>query len=179
MFKALKELGFRRSYNYLFYAIYSKLLDFCLLPPLRVFLLKLAGAEIGKNSIVEEIKFINLHHSGFSNLKIGKDCIIAKDCLIDLSDVILFGNNVILGPRVTLLTHTNIGYQNHPLKKFYPLKREKIILRNNCYLGSGCVILPGIEIGEKSVIAAGGVVNSNVPKNKVYGGVPAKEIKNL
>lgn len=54
-----------------------------------------------------------------------------------------------------------------------------MLIKNNVFVGSGVVILPGITISENSVIAANSVVNRDIPPNTLYGGNPAKLIRNL
>ena len=47
------------------------------------------------------------------------------------------------------------------------------------WIGAGCVICPGVTIGEHSIVAAGAVVTKDVPPDVIVGGVPAKVIKRL
>lgn len=49
----------------------------------------------------------------------------------------------------------------------------------NVWIGANVVILPGVTIGDNSVIAAGAIVSKNVPENVVAGGVPAKIIRSV
>jgi acetyltransferase-like isoleucine patch superfamily enzyme len=50
-------------------------------------------------------------------------------------------------------------------------------LGRNVWVGANCVLLPGTRIGDHSVIAAGSVVNSEVPSGEIWGGVPARRLK--
>ncbi|QWG03992.1 hypothetical protein KMW28_13775 [Flammeovirga yaeyamensis] len=52
-----------------------------------------------------------------------------------------------------------------------------IEIGENCWIGRGCIILAGVTIGDGAIIAANSVVNKNIPSNTIYGGVPAKFIK--
>ena len=57
---------------------------------------------------------------------------------------------------------------------------ELIFIQNlgkRVWIGSGAIVLPGVTIGDNSVIGAGSVVTKDVPENCVYGGNPAKLIK--
>jgi len=177
--KAVNELGLRKSVRYVLGSIFMLALKLSIVPPLRVFLLRAAGAQIGENSVVEDVTFINFHHRGFSSLKIGKNCIIAKDCLLDLTDEIMLHDSAVLAPRVSVLTHTNIGYSDHPLKMFYPESKGRVVFSEGSYAGCGSIILPGVTLGKMSVIAAGSVANRSVPEKSVAGGVPAKIIKKI
>ncbi len=62
-------------------------------------------------------------------------------------------------------------------KKSPNIKNCPIIIGDNCYIGTGATILGPITIGNNVTIAAGAVVNKNIPDNCIVGGVPAKIIK--
>ena len=84
-------------------------------------------------------------------------------------------DNVLIGPKANLIT------ENHPLN---PSDRKSLIckpilIRRNAWIGAAATILPGVTIGENSVVAAGAVVNADVPPNTIVGGVPAKFIKSI
>lgn len=55
----------------------------------------------------------------------------------------------------------------------------KVALKNNCKIGSHSTVLPGVTVGENSIIGAHSLVNSNIPPNVVAVGVPAKVIKKV
>jgi acetyltransferase-like isoleucine patch superfamily enzyme len=52
-------------------------------------------------------------------------------------------------------------------------------MKRNCWIGAGATILPGVTVGENSVVAAGAVVTRDVEDNTVVGGNPARLIKRL
>ena len=56
---------------------------------------------------------------------------------------------------------------------------KPIIIEDNVWIGANCMILPGVTIGEGSVISANSVVVKTIPSRVVAGGNPAKVIKNL
>ena len=58
-------------------------------------------------------------------------------------------------------------------------KKGKVILKRNSKIGSHTVILPGVIIGENSIIGAHSFVNMSIPDNVVAAGIPAKIIKNI
>ena len=55
----------------------------------------------------------------------------------------------------------------------------KVLLKQNCKIGSHSTVLPGLTIGKNSIIGAHSLVNSDIPDNVVAFGVPAKMIKQL
>ena len=62
-------------------------------------------------------------------------------------------------------------------KKSPETENHKVVIGDNCYISTGATILAPITIGNNVTIAAGAVVNKDVPDNCVVGGVPAKVIK--
>lgn len=84
-------------------------------------------------------------------------------------------DNVLIGPKVNLIT------ENHPLNPAdrKALITKPIIIKKNAWIGAAATILPGVTIGENSIIAAGAVVSKDVPDNVVAGGIPAKIIKTI
>lgn len=58
-------------------------------------------------------------------------------------------------------------------------KQGKVTLKKNCRIGSHSTVLPGITIGENSIIGAHSLVNKDIPDNVIAFGVPVKIIRNL
>jgi acetyltransferase-like isoleucine patch superfamily enzyme len=56
---------------------------------------------------------------------------------------------------------------------------KQIVIKRNAWIGAGATILPGVTVGENSVVAAGAVVSKDVPANTIVGGIPAKIIKSI
>lgn len=55
----------------------------------------------------------------------------------------------------------------------------KIDIRDNCFLGYGVIVLPGVTIGPDSIVAAGALVNCDVPPGEVWGGIPARRLSSI
>jgi len=89
---------------------------------------------------------------------------------------VTLGNNVHITHEVSFVTHDGgtllFRDQIPDLEITKPIK-----VGNNVYIGIKSIILPGIQIGDNCIIAAGSVVSKNVPDNSVVGGVPARYIK--
>ena len=90
---------------------------------------------------------------------------------------IQFGDNVLIGPNVVFRTANHKTDQVEILIRLQGNEYGDIIVGNNVWIGSNCVILMGVTIGDGAVIAAGSIVNKNVLPFDVVGGVPAKKIK--
>ena len=107
------------------------------------------------------------------NIKIGKNVFINFNCtFLDLGGIII-EDNVLIAPNVSLLS------EGHPTD---PHKRQSLVpglvhIKKNVWIGANATILPGVTIGENSIVAAGAVVTKDVPDNSVVGGIPAKTIK--
>lgn len=93
-------------------------------------------------------------------------------------DKIEIGKNTGLAYRVTVLTGTGINPHNS-LKALYPRYTAPVKIGDNVWVGCNVTILPGVTIGDFSVIAAGSVVTKDVPSGVLVGGIPAKIIKTL
>jgi acetyltransferase-like isoleucine patch superfamily enzyme len=179
MKKAYKEIGFKKLWRFFWLTPLLGFFNLLGFPNLRSGFLRLFRAKIGKNVVIHKIKLFNLYRGKFSNLIIGNNSFIGDDCLLDLADRITLGDHVTLAERVTVLTHTNVGYEDHPLQKFFPKKIGTVEFKDGSFVGANATILPGVAIGEKSFIAAGSVVTESVAPEFLAGGVPAKLIRKI
>jgi acetyltransferase-like isoleucine patch superfamily enzyme len=136
---------------------------------MRDLLSQITGSKIDESVAVFTPLYINYG----KNTKIGKNVFINFDCVfLDLGGITI-EDNVLIAPKVSLLS------EGHPID---PNDRQSlvpghILIKRNAWIGAGATILPGVTIGENSVVAAGAVVSKDVPANTVVGGIPAKQIK--
>lgn len=175
----LKEVGLKRIIKYFFMEIWYAV--FLLLPysPLRIFWLRLGGAEIGKHCFVERIFLMNLDRTGLAGLTTGNDCYLGPLVLLDLAGRITLSNQVTITARSSILSHHSVGYNDHPLLRFYPKKVFHTRLESGVVLGVNSLILPGVIVGKESLVAAGSVVRTDVSERVMVAGVPAKVKKQL
>ena len=137
-------------------------------------LLKEMFAEIGEGCYIEPP-----FHSNFG----GKHChfgkfVYANFNLTLVDDTHIFvGDNTMIGPNVTIAT------AGHPV---LPRLREKVYQYNmpvrigkNCWLGTGVMVLPGVTIGDNTVIGAGSVVTKSIPSDVVAFGNPCRVIRKI
>jgi acetyltransferase-like isoleucine patch superfamily enzyme len=78
-----------------------------------------------------------------------------------------------LAYQTTILTSANPNYPYNRLSKLYPPLHAPVIIGDNVWIGARSVVLPGVKIGNNVVVAAGAVVNKDVPDNCLVAGVPA------
>ncbi|WP_133550106.1 DapH/DapD/GlmU-related protein [Salegentibacter sp. 24] len=137
---------------------------------IRILLGKITGGEISDTTAVFPPLYINYG----KHTSIGKNVFINFNCTMLGLGGITIEDGVLLAPNVSLLSEA------HPLE---PSQRQTLVpkpihIRKNAWIGANATILPGVTVGENSVVAAGAVVSKDVPNNVVVGGVPAKVIKN-
>lgn len=176
--KALQAIGFMKAVRFVWYGFYAWLIHISL-PPVRVLLLRLAGVSVGADTVIFDVRFANLYHYGFARLVIGSRCFLGDEVMLDVRGGIELADDVTLSGRVTIVTHINVGYNDHPLQNIYPTREAKVVLKSGSYVGTGAIILPGVTIGKKSVVGAGAVVTKSIPSHVTVVGVPARVIKNL
>ena len=177
--KALEEIGVRKAIKFALYSLAMGVFDFLLLPMARVWFLRFLGAQIGKDAIIHKVRFFNYYRKGFKGIKIGDFCFLGNDVLIDLADELHLEDHVTLSERVAVLTHTNVGYKDHPLQRFYPPISKPVFLARGSFVGINAVIMPGVRVGEGGFVSACSLVNRDVEPYTVVAGIPAKKIKDL
>lgn len=89
---------------------------------------------------------------------------------------ITIGKNVLIGPNVTLCT---TGHPIHPKHRAGGMYSLPVTVEDNVWLGANVVVLPGVTIGENSVIGAGSVVTKDIPANVVAFGSPCKVYREI
>ena len=141
----------------------------------RAWILRLAGFRIGPGTQLFNVPFFAGSGNIYQRLIIGENCLVSVGCYFDLAEKITIGDRVGISPRCMLMTAKH-DFHN-PDNRVGNLLGGKIHVGNGAWLGTACIILPGITIGEGAVIGAGAVVTKDVPANTVVAGVPAKVIQ--
>lgn len=108
-------------------------------------------------------------------IKLGINCLFGRPGVyIQGGGGVSFGNYVQLGPNVGILS------SNHDLYNQYKMNNAKIVIGDYSWIGMNSVVTAGVELGTRTVVAAGSVVTKSFPEGFcVLGGVPAKIIKKL
>ena len=89
---------------------------------------------------------------------------------------ITIGKNVLIGPNVTLCT---TGHPVHPAHRLDGMYSFPITIGDNVWIGGNVIVLPGVTIGENSVIGAGSVVTKDIPANVIAFGSPCKVFREI
>ena len=136
-------------------------------------ILKQLFAEMGKNFSIESPFFCDYGY----NITVGDDVFFNFNCTILDVTPITIGDRCLFGPGVHLYgaTHPIEAKLRGSLQEF----GQPINIGSDVWVGGGAIICPGIQIGDRSIIAAGAVVTKDVPSDVIVGGNPARVIKNL
>ena len=130
-------------------------------------------AEVGNNCYIEP----PFHANWGCNMHVGNNFYSNFNLtVVDDADIYI-GDNVMIAPNVVIATGT------HPI---CPKLREKgyqynlpVHIGNRVWIGAGTIILPGVTIGDDSVIGAGSVVTKNIPSGVVAVGNPCRVLREI
>jgi len=101
-------------------------------------------------------------------LKLGYQTDIGAFTYINAKFGVIIEDNVQIGSHCSIYSVSTIDD-----------KKGKIILKKNCKIGTHSVVMPGITIGENSIIGAFSLVNHNIPKNVLAYGIPTKVVRKM
>lgn len=110
-----------------------------------------------------------------THIHIGEGCYLNMNCNFIDDGMISIGKKVMFGPSVTIAT---VGHPINPELREY-MYAVPVTIGDNCWIGAGAVICPGVTIGENTVIGAGSVVTSDIPANSVAVGNPCKVLRQI
>ncbi len=138
------------------------------------------GLTIGDFSWIGSHSFLkvsfSLNDSG-KYIKIGKNVGIGEFAHLGGAGGLSIGDDCIIGPYLSCHPENHRFLDNQELIRLQGTERKGISIGRNCWIGAKVTILDGVHIGNNCVVAAGAVVNTNMPDNAVIGGVPARVIR--
>lgn len=107
---------------------------------------------------------------------IGRGVFVGLDTWLDdqFPELIVIEDEVVISFRVTVIVHDDARRMDAILPGQADGTVAPVTLRRGCYLGAGCIVLPGVTVGERAVVGAGAVVTRDVPAGKIAVGVPAR-----
>lgn len=155
------------------YYVYNK--SVFLAGRIRALFWSLFMKKVGDNtSILNSVKILNP-----KNIEIGNNVCINDYCYISGEGGVTIGDYTQIAPGVSIISIDH-GFS----EKNKPFVLQKLILKPivigyNVWIGKNSIILKGVTVGDNSIVAAGSVVTKDIPPNSIYGGNPAKFIKNI
>lgn len=131
--------------------------------------MKFLGVKYGENlQVFGNVKILGNR----CNLKIGNDCSFNEGVILNVSGKIIIGNNVTISSYSVLHTgKLNIN--------IWPKKQhlyEDIVIEDNVWIASHCIISGGVKIGKNVIIGANSFVNKDLESGYLYAGNPVKKI---
>ena len=131
---------------------------------------KLIMKKCGHNINIEK-------NASFSrNCILGNNSGIGCDCV--LNGTVTIGNDVMMGPECMFFTENHaFGNINIPMNLQGNSVEKPIVVGNDVWIGARVLVMPGVKIGDHSIIAAGAVVTKNVPEYAIVAGNPAKVVR--
>ena len=143
-------------------------------PERRAAMLPQLFAEIGPGCTVETSVHANW---GCKHVSMGEGTYVSSNVTFVDDGWITIGSFCVIAPNVVFST------SGHPillqLRKNHYVYNLPVCIGDNVWIGSGAQILPGVTIGENSVIGAGSVVTNDIPANVAAYGVPCKVIREI
>ena len=137
-------------------------------------------------SIGENVAIDTPFHCDYGkNIHIGNNVIINMNCTFVDNKEITIGNYVLIASNVQIYTSSHPVLPQERLifentkgpESFFKTFALPVEIRDNVWIGGGCIILPGVTIGKNSVIGAGSVVTRSIPENSVAVGNPCRVIR--
>lgn len=115
----------------------------------------------------------------YGNIEVGDDVSLGFHAVLLAADSrIVIGSKVMFGPAVTVVAGdhntSKIGEFMYDIHEKRPEDDRDVIIEDDVWVGTRAVILKGVRVGRGSIIAAGAVVNKDVPPYTIVGGVPAR-----
>ncbi len=161
-----------------------------------------AHLKAGVNLIIEDNVYINA--LGVMGISIGDNVTIQRNSILICTGVIqnlgkgiiicdnvginarayiggqggvTINKNVIIGPDVKIFSENHVFDNLQKPIKQQGEKRNEVIIKEDCWIGAGAILLAGVVLGKGCIVAAGSVVNKSFPDYSIIGGVPAKLLK--
>jgi acetyltransferase-like isoleucine patch superfamily enzyme len=131
--------------------------------------------ELGSHCVLQRDVWLNIG-ADTARLELGAYTFLGRGVEIEVSTRVVIGRGGLIAPGVFITDHNHSTALGKPMFE-QPCIAGSVLIGDDVWIGVNAVILPGVEIGDGAVVAAGAVVNGNVPAQAIVGGVPAKFIK--
>jgi acetyltransferase-like isoleucine patch superfamily enzyme len=138
------------------------------------------GAHLALSaSVATHLIIDNATTGDYRNLHVGQRAYLGKGCLLDLVERIEIGAEAAVSSACILLTHGDPGTGKFLERTYFPRVTGPVRIEAYAWLGAATTVLPGVTIGEASVVGAGSVVLHDVEPYTVVAGTPARLVRRL
>ncbi len=135
--------------------------------PFRRLIAKHLFKSCGQALIAEE----NVRFNFGNLLELGDGVFFNRGVFLDTKGGVSLGNSVALAEDVRIFTHTH-SEASHIVRTY-----GRVVVEDYAKIYAGATIMPGVTVGSQAIVAAGSMVNQNVPPNMVVAGTPARVIR--
>jgi len=132
----------------------------------------LARMTVGERVRIKEGLRVEKPHK----VTIGNDVRINTDCILQAHGGIEIGDFTMVAARVTIVT-ANHDLACRGVEAFDTLVEAPVRIGRHCWLGTGVIVLPGVTIGDGTVVGAGSVVTRDLPPGMICVGTPARPVR--
>jgi len=112
-----------------------------------------------------------------NKMVIGSGTWIGQQCFLHSAGGLIIGRNVGVGPAVKIITSFHADDGRHVPILHSRIEFAPVMIEDNCDIGIGAIVLPGVTIGRGAQVGAGAVVSRNVEPFAVVAGVPASVLR--
>lgn len=144
------------------------------------------GVEIDPSSSVNNViisdnvkiaKRCSIYGSSENLLEIGENTYVGMNCILNG-----FAAKLKVGENVSIAQNVNIMVDSGPnaspaMQRVFPIEKGPVQIGNNCWVGTGAIIMPNVSLGEFCIVAANSYVNKSFPAFSIIGGIPARLIR--
>lgn len=142
--------------------------SWCPFMGIKVRLLRLFGAKIGKGLVIKN----NVCVKSPWNLVIGDDCWLGENCWLDNLDKITLGSNVCISQGALLLT----GNHDYTVPSM-PYRNAPIVIEDGAWIGAKTTVCPGVTVHPRAILTVGSIATKDMDADGIYRGNPAVKIR--
>lgn len=135
---------------------------------IKIFLLRMFGAKIGKGLIIKNNVIIKSPWF----LTLGDNVWLGENCWIDNLDRVNIGNNVCISQGAMLLT----GNHDYTCASF-PYRNAPIEIKDGAWIGAKSIVCPGVTVWENAILTVGSIATKDMEANIIYQGNPAQKVR--
>ena len=131
--------------------------------------------EIGNDVYIGHYTILKGYY--LNKMRIGSGTWIGQQCFFHSAGGLTIGRNVGIGPSVKIITSFHVEEGTHIPILHSQVKLAPVVVEDDCDIGVGAIILPGVNIGRGTQVGAGAVVTNNAAPYSVVAGVPAQVLR--
>ena len=127
--------------------------------------------------LVSTVATLELAAETGATLRIGRQSLVNFGCSVVALDRVTIGERCLIGPHCMIMDSP--FHHVEPDRRLDPPEASPITIGDNVWLGARVIVLPGVTIGDDSVIGIGSVVTTDIPPRSLAVGVPARVVRSL